>query len=183
MSKLNEVRVSYRRLIQPVKYESAEASVELSMSFPEGESPDVDDVIASELRRAQAHVEVALGIDESETPVTERKIVVETKPAPVQTDKKAPPKPKASPKPKPAPKKEAGPVEEDAPQYTKGDMMKAISRTMEALQKKGVLDGSERVNKLIRAYLPDDRPPQSYARIPQHAWGDFIKDVEDLKDA
>lgn len=206
MPKIGSVKVSYRRSLQPRQYESAEASVQLDLLFDESERPDVDEVISTELDRVQHHVEARLGIGTKTptppaTPTNPAPAKPAAKPAASKEETSAKPAaPKAAPAPgakPPAPKpaaaapKPAAPVpaaapkaaEGEAKKFTKGDMMKAISNTMTALQKKGITDGNDRINKLVAAYLPDAKPPISYARIPEDSWGDFISDVEKLKDA
>jgi len=177
MPKVSTITVAFGRKIQTKPYENADASVSLALAFDhEEETRDIDDEISDAMKRAVSHVETTLGIANEEKPAPKKEVSKKEAPAP----KKAAPK-----KPKPAAKTPEPEVSEepDAPAYTKGDMMKAISGTMTALQKKGITDGSKRIETLVRGYLQDDKPPYSYARIPENSWADFIKDVEELKNA
>ena len=192
MAKLGTVEVSYSRSMQPKQYESASSSVKLSLVFDESETPDVDEVITTELARCQAHVEATLGLGGATTKANSKKEATPKPPAKSEGSKNSdqpaksvsPSKPKTTPKPKPPASKKVKEEEEEAsePQFTNGDCMKAIAATMTALKEKGITDGSQRIQKIIKGYLPDDKPPFSHTRIPDHSLGDFISDVEKLKD-
>lgn len=200
MPALSEIKVHYRRSMQPRQYETAEAEASATFVFADGENADIDGVIAGELVRIKGHVEATLGLAKenptkpaavkkdtpapsapASTPASGEKPSV---PGPTATKPASPSKPSAPAKPATPPKPgapKAAAAEGEAPKFTKGDMMKAISNTMTALQKRGVTDGNKKISKIVAAYLPDDKPPISYARIPENSWGDFIRDVEELK--
>ena len=88
MPKISEIKVSYRRSVQPKQYESAEASVLLNLIFDEGEAPDPDQIISDELDRVIGHVEGRLV----------KTTVAKTKPSPTKAAS-APQATKAAPAP------------------------------------------------------------------------------------
>ena len=85
-------------------------------------------------------------------------------------------KPASPSKPKPpAPKKDKGGLQ-------KGDLVKAISASMEALKERGETKGAEIIQEIVKNYLPEDcEPPFSYAKIEEIHWVAFIAEVEALR--
>lgn len=97
-----------------------------------------------------------------------------------KTPKNPPAKSKVDfgPAPKKAEKEE--PKDEEGP--SEGDVLAAIQTAIERMQKKGVKSQGKEIEKIIRAYLPEeqDTPPYSHDRVPPHSWGDLISDFDKL---
>lgn len=193
MPNISTIAVSYGRKIQTAPYENADASVSMTIAFDDSdEQRDIDVEIGEAMNRAVIHVEYTLGLSPSQgTRIAVAEEKPSAKPA-VEEKKKTSPKPKTAPKakepakktpPKPPaqPKKVASEEatdngSEEVLKYKKGDLMKAIGTTMAALSKKGITDGSKRVNALVEAY-----GVKHLGEIPEDSWGDFISDVEKLQ--
>lgn len=177
MSTLASIRVAYGRKMQPAPYESADASVELTLTFEPGETPDPSGRIdeAFELAVGKVHGILNLGAPRK----------TQSAPA-VKASGDVPPAKKATPAPEPeaAPVQEPDPLDEidaatEVKTYTQGDLMAAITTAMERLKASGDPDARGAVAKIIAGYLPNATKPK-YADIPQTSWGDFISDLNKL---
>lgn len=183
MSNVTNIKVSFGRKIQTAPYENADAHVELTVAFDEGEKATLEDEIAANMDLAVSQVLRALRAEEKPKPAPAPAEKPKPAPAPAAKKESPPASPKAgvwaAPKAKqPSPSK---PVDGSPKPYTNGDVIKAIGAAIDRLNKKGVTGPGEKVEEKIRSYLPSDaKPPFSYTAVPAHSFGDLIRDINDL---
>lgn len=207
MPKVSTINVSFGRKIQTAPYENADASVGVTVAFDHEETQrDIDEEISEAMDTCIAHVCRALGkevpewltpkeenptnrdgakkvtpaasppADMQENGGTRPSISGQTATKPVSPSKPAAKKSKVDFGPAPKKKEDTG----EAPPYTSGDVMKAISGAIDRMQKKGQQGASAEVERIVRGYLPEDKPPYSHTQIPATSWGDFISDLNKL---
>lgn len=191
MSSITSITVAYGRKIQPAPYESADASVSLTLAFDQDETQDIDGEIAKALDRAVEHVGATLNIRKEKTSKPAVKANLDT---PEDIPAKAAPAPAKKEAPKKAPAKAAPPADEEDPfaapaaaaeevpetTLTKGDLAKAITNAQHRMKGAGVADGSDQIKKLVFAYSGKDKPPVSYSDVPPNSWADFVSDLDKL---
>jgi len=166
----SEIKVTFRRSRQPQQYETAEASVSLTLIAEEDEEiRDLDETIAEALDTVQAHVYSRLGL-------TGKVAVNEPRPAKEEISE-AEKAPRRGRPPKKAAEEKAAPAEEEktTPAITKdntpaqsteisdGALTKAIGQAVKKLVDRGAPDGAKRITDLIMSYV--DNPPFSQSRI------------------
>lgn len=186
MPKLSSVTVVYGRKVQPAPCESADAQVSLTLALDPDETVSTDEQIASAMQTAVRHVSETLGLKvapkaapRTSKPAVKANLDVggpEEAPAPAQEQKA----PEAPPAPLAAPVQEPTPADAEPKPVTKQDLTAAVTNAISRLEKQGVKDGPARVKQIVASYLPDGQPPFVYSRVPQHAWGDLLRDVNDL---
>jgi len=174
---ITQIKVMYRRTKQPAPYETKEAMVELTMAIDEAKQTSIEDApVELALQRATDAVVNQLSIPEKEPA---KKAASASKP---KTKKVVTPAKEPAPEVKveePAPEEVEEKVE--APTLSQTDVRQAVSQTVERLKKAGVADAPARVNALVKAYIPNGKPPLTYTRIPADSFGDFISDLEKMK--
>ena len=175
MPTVNTITVTFGRKIAPKAYESMDASATLTLDFDEDEAAkSLPEEIQRGLEIVKIEVLKILNIAEKPKVTTpkEARVAIEK----VNQKVKPASKPKGVPEPKSEVTDETPPTE-----YSQSDVMKAITGAIDALKKVGVANGAERVSTIVKAYLPDGKPPFSATRIPATSRGGFIKDVNALK--
>lgn len=198
MPKVTAITVAYDRKVQPAPYESAGASVSLSLGFDETEGASVAAEIETAMSIAVAQVQKTLGVVPTKG-AANAKIAAKTDldvggPLPVKTDfhpEKPAEKRVHAPEQKGKPtveekekqiaeKAPAAPEKEQDKFPEPADMTKAITAAIERMQKKGMSDGSTKIKEKVRAYMPTDAAVVTYANIPPASRADFISDVDKL---
>lgn len=179
MPKLSSVTVVYGRKVQPAPYESADAQVSLTLALDPDETVSTDEQIAAAMQTAVRHVSETLGLKiaakpaaRTSKPAVKANLDVggpEEGAAPVQEQKAA--NDNVEP--------EAAPAQEQK-DITKQDITAAVTGAIDRLKKQGSNEGPARVKAIVASYLPDGQPPFVYSRVPQHAWGDLFRDINDL---
>jgi hypothetical protein len=184
MPKLSSVTVVYGRKVQPAPYESADAQVSLTLALDPDETVSTDEQIAAAMQTAVRHVSETLGLKVAAKPATKT-----SKPAVKANldvggpeEAPAPAAPVQEQKPVEAPvEAPTAPVQEQEQKpISKQDINAAVAGAIARFDKAGAKDGPARVKQVIASYLPDGQPPFVYSRVPQHAWGDLFKDINDL---
>ena len=180
MGNITGITVRYARKVQPKQYESADAEVALTVTFEDGEADgSLENQIQAHMAIARGQVEQTLGLKSAAAP------------APAKAEKPAPAKKAEKPTPAPAaeaPAKRVDPfaksasapkAEEPAEQKINlKTLQNACAQASQRLMSAG--KGIDELTAKIRAYLPDDKTPYTYTRIPESSWSDFLSDVDKL---
>lgn len=202
MPTVSGLTVRFGRKIQPVQYEEASASIDVSISFDQDETADLDETINSIFDTVQAHVYARLGrqapnvtarepaktaeAPKLEESAPEKKETAAAKKKRVAAEKKAAKEAAAAAKapaddesPEGMSAANAEPVGDltaDQEEIPDGDMTKAVTNKMQALVKGGAPNGGAPIIALIKSMVSE--APFTPARVPAEQRREFLKALD-----